>query len=165
MYVVDICTDKAERYVSSASPIPRRELVQYYEQSPTFTENATALLRGGAFCFVGCEIRTLAYGKCGWAVIVAPPKGSDTHLHLHRTYAASHYQQIKLCTLRAFRIFFQNRRAIIARTFRAIIIGLLLGTLFWQMDTNQSGASNRASLLFYCITFMVLIRHRAMIAR
>ena len=38
---------------------------------------------------------------------------------------------------------------------QSIIMGLILGTLFWQMKPDQSGAQNRISLLFFCITFTV----------
>ena len=38
---------------------------------------------------------------------------------------------------------------------QSVIIGLILGTLFFQMGYDKAGSQNRISLLFFCITFNV----------
>lgn len=63
---------------------------------------------------------------------------------------------MKECTIQSTKVLLRNKRIIFSRIFRAVVIGALLGSLFLRMDYDVSGAENRISLLFYCITFTAM---------
>ena len=65
-------------------------------------------------------------------------------------------RQTKLCLQQAAVSLWRNRRVVFARIFRAIIIGFLIGTLFFNLGLDELGANNRMSLMYFCITFTAL---------
>ena len=131
-FLLDICTPDGDQY-HNEKRVPSQSL---------------------ASCFKASEVND-QLGKTLWAGI-KPPDPSKTVLPSKRVFASDVGTQMKLCTKRNATIFFRNRRAVIVRMLRSLIIGLLIGSLFWNMSETQLGASNRISLGFFCITFTAM---------
>ena len=131
-FLLDICTPEGVQYHNSNRNL-QQPVVDFYERSPVYQQISKNLLEG-----------------------VAPPDPKRTVLPSNRVYSSDVGTQIKLCTQRSFQIFIRNKRAIIARVLRSIIVGFLIGSLFWQMQDDQIGGSNRISLMFFCITFTAM---------
>jgi len=131
-FLLDICTVEEQQY-RNAHKVPGQSLADYYRTSEISAE----------------------LGRTLWAGL-KPPEPERTVLPSRRIFAVDVGTQIKLCTKRNASIFFRNRRAVIVRLLRSLIIGLLIGSLFWDMDTTQLGGNNRISLVFFCITFTAM---------
>ena len=131
-FLLDICTVEEEQY-RNAHRVPGQSLAEFFRSSELSMELGRQLWTG-----------------------VKPKDSSKTVLPSNRIFATDVGTQIKLCTKRSLAIFLRNRRAIVARVLRSLIIGLLIGSLFWQMPTDQLGGNNRISLVFFCITFTAM---------
>ena len=131
-FLLDICTVEEQSY-RNAHKVPGQTLSEFYKNSEAYVEVGRDLWTG-----------------------VKPDPSEESVLPSSRIFAEDVGTQMKLCTKRNASIFFRNRRAIIVRMLRSVIIGLLIGTLFWQMPTDQLGGNNRISLVFFCITFTAM---------
>jgi ATP-binding cassette subfamily G (WHITE) protein 2 (PDR) len=60
---------------------------------------------------------------------------------------------VKLVTARQFTELFRNKAALKAMFSSQIILGLMLGSLFWQLGGAQADARTRFGLLFFCLSF------------
>jgi len=129
-FLLDICTPKGVEYMIEGA---EKDINTFYKTSAANDQVNKALWKG-----------------------VSPPDPNKSVLPSDQAYATSTLFQTAKCTQRAATNFFRNRRNLITRLMRALIIGLLLGTLFWQMDKYQLGANNRISILFFCITFTAM---------
>jgi len=129
-FLLEVATPKRDKYRNDK---PVSDLETFYKQSDQYTEVGRQLWEG-----------------------VAPPPDAVTTLPSNSSYATGAFFQALMCTKRAFTNLFRNPGALRARAVRAIIVGLLLGTLFWNMGLDQQGAQNRISLMFFCITFTAM---------
>lgn len=129
-FLLDICTPRAKSFADERAI---SDINAYYKRSAACQVVENKLWQG------------------------VSPEDHDTTILKSKTYFATGtmYQTAK-CTQRALQNLFRNRRAFFARVIRAILIGLIIGTLFWDMPFSQAGTINRVSLLFFCITFTVM---------
>ena len=126
-FLLDICTPKARQYMQEGAQL---DLNGYYKRSPAFETVRKKLWEG-----------------------VAPPQPQSSILPSKQYFATGTGFQTLKCSQRAAQSLLRNRRTLIVRLLRSVIIGLILGTLFFQMKYDTAGAQNRISLLFFCITF------------
>ena len=130
-YLLDLCTpDEINYRKANSDPQP---LADFYQASKEYEELG----------------KTLWYG-------VVPPRPHKTIMPSNRIFHSDMAYQLLICTERSIKMFLRNKRAIFARALRSIIVGLLIGTLFWQMGLDQLGGTNRISLMFFCITFTAM---------
>jgi len=57
---------------------------------------------------------------------------------------------------RAFKSYARRPLVRRARNFRSIMMGLVIGSMFFDLSGDQSGARNRVSLMFFCMLFAIL---------
>ncbi|KYQ91324.1 ABC transporter G family protein [Tieghemostelium lacteum] len=63
--------------------------------------------------------------------------------------------QIHLTTIRAFKMLISNPIAVRMRIMKSIVMGLILGSLYWNLSTSQADANNRSGLIFFALLFIV----------
>jgi len=136
-FLLDLCTPNAKKYYSGESGEPPG-LLEYYMGS-------------AAYETVGQQL---------WQK-VRPERGSSI-VGLRSDYGVYQQglrEQLRVCMDRAFKATVRNRKMITARLIRVIVMGLLLGLLFFYLnptDPDQADANNRVSLIFFCITFTAM---------
>lgn len=131
-FLLEICSGTGNQYANEMHA-PGQSLADYYLHSPAYEAVS----------------RTLWFD-------FEPEQGNQSILPSKRVYNSSVAYQIKVNFGRGTTILWRNRRAVFVRMFRAFVMGLLIGSLFWQLDNNQLGANNRVSLVFFCITFTAM---------
>eukprot|EP01094_Clydonella_sp_ATCC50884_P008030 TRINITY_DN1730_c0_g1_i1.p1 TRINITY_DN1730_c0_g1~~TRINITY_DN1730_c0_g1_i1.p1 ORF type:complete len:924 (-),score=296.47 TRINITY_DN1730_c0_g1_i1:15-2654(-) len=130
-FLLEIHTEKAQQYKISEASAPVGMFPMLFQSSVQYDELGSRLWKG-----------------------IAPADPSTvTHLHSESPFATPVPFQAIQCTLRAVKNMVRNPAALRTRGIRSLIMGLLLGSLFWMMPSDQKGANNRISLLFFCITF------------
>ncbi|KAN0035235.1 hypothetical protein ACTA71_004496 [Dictyostelium dimigraforme] len=72
-----------------------------------------------------------------------------------KPYSIGSSRQLSLNVGRGFKLFLGNRASIRLRLLKNIVIGFVLGTLYWKLDTNQTDGSNRSGLLFFSLLSFV----------
>jgi hypothetical protein len=77
--------------------------------------------------------------------------GNTPHRH-YTLYAASFITQVWQVTVRSFWNNLRDIPTISGRMGLAVIISLLVGTLYWKTGYNQMGAANRVSLMYMSVT-------------
>jgi len=78
------------------------------------------------------------------------PSGFDS------PYAVSLPAQIALTVKRSFLNKYRQPTVIRSYFMMYLIMALILGTLYWNLQFDQSGARNRVSLIYFCIVFSAL---------
>jgi len=68
-------------------------------------------------------------------------------------YAVNLGTQLRWCLWRAFIHKYRQPDVIVTGLVTYIAMGLVIGSLFWQLPFNQPGARNRVSLIYFCIVF------------
>lgn len=130
-FLLEIHTEKAQVYKISEASAPVGMFPMLFQSSVQYDELGSKLWKG-----------------------IAPLDPSTvTHLHSESAFATGVPFQAIQCTARAVKNMIRNPAALRTRVVRSFVMGLLLGSLFWQMDNDLKGANNRISLLFFCITF------------
>ncbi|EFA83423.1 ABC transporter G family protein [Heterostelium album PN500] len=69
-------------------------------------------------------------------------------------YTTSTWYQTLRCTSRAMKMEFMGTQWIKMRVLKNIVVGLMLGTLYYKLDTNQTDGRNRQGLMFYNLMFI-----------
>jgi len=69
-----------------------------------------------------------------------------------RPFTASYFRQLRLVLEREFNLYRRNPAVTIVPMIRAMVLGLVVGSLFWQMGTGFRDAYSRAGLLFFLMT-------------
>eukprot|EP01132_Coremiostelium_polycephalum_P005159 gene5159-6421_t len=65
------------------------------------------------------------------------------------------YQQINLNIKRAFLMTSRDRPALTSRILKSLLLGLIIGSLFFQLDNSQKSTTMLPSLTFFLLTFVV----------
>ncbi|KAM9966535.1 hypothetical protein ACTFIR_006755 [Dictyostelium discoideum] len=63
--------------------------------------------------------------------------------------------QIRLASIRAFKMLISSQVAVRMRIIKSIVMGLILGSLFYGLDLNQTDGNNRSGLIFFSLLFIV----------
>jgi len=83
--------------------------------------------------------------------------GSEDHLvpknMFKSEYAVSLPVQLRWCIWRAFVNKYRQPDVIVTGLVTYVAMGLVIGSLYWQLPFNQAGARNRVSLIYFCIVF------------
>jgi ABC-type multidrug transport system permease subunit len=153
---VDICTKKGDAY-----RLPNaKDLKEYYHQSPVCLIHfwlSFILVKFNDCYFLMLVFQ--AYEELQQRLsekVQPPPEAKAALMSYHDSYARGLFTQIVQCTKQASVSLTRNKRILYSRIFRAVVIGFLLGTLFWLMPLTGSGGQNRVSLIFFCITFTAM---------
>eukprot|EP00004_Rigifila_ramosa_P022572 TRINITY_DN6181_c0_g1_i2.p1 TRINITY_DN6181_c0_g1~~TRINITY_DN6181_c0_g1_i2.p1 ORF type:complete len:1409 (+),score=349.19 TRINITY_DN6181_c0_g1_i2:379-4227(+) len=93
-----------------------------------------------------------ALGKEMWKGI-APDEVVSKKSVFDDKYPISTYEQFLLCLRRGIMGLKRDRSVIRTRFVRSIILGLLIGSLFWDLSDSQTDAENRIGLLFFFLAF------------
>ncbi|KAM9981256.1 hypothetical protein ACTFIY_003555 [Dictyostelium cf. discoideum] len=72
-----------------------------------------------------------------------------------KPYSTGFGRQLSLNVKRGFKLFLGNKASIRLRLLKNVIIGFILGTLYWKLDTTQADGSNRSGLLFFSLLSFV----------
>ncbi|KYQ91788.1 ABC transporter G family protein [Tieghemostelium lacteum] len=80
------------------------------------------------------------------------PEGYSGKLYLQKN-AASYWTQLRLLLVRFFVGSYRKRNIVLARVFRSLLLSLVTGTLYLQMENDQEGVMNRISFIFFTSTF------------
>ncbi|EGG18232.1 ABC transporter G family protein [Cavenderia fasciculata] len=70
-------------------------------------------------------------------------------------YPTSIARQIYLVTKQEFTMMKSNPALIRTRLISHLVMGLILGSLYWQLSTYQTDGQNRSGLLFFALTFII----------
>ncbi|EFA84973.1 ABC transporter G family protein [Heterostelium album PN500] len=70
-------------------------------------------------------------------------------------YPTSLYYQIHLTSLRAFKMLISNPVVVRVRIIKSIIMGLILGSLYYQLGSSQTDGNNRSGLIFFALLFVI----------
>ncbi|KAF2070274.1 hypothetical protein CYY_008406 [Polysphondylium violaceum] len=70
-------------------------------------------------------------------------------------YPTSIFYQIYICVIRGLRMTSRNYINVLARVFKGVFFGLVIGTLFWRIERNQVGGNDRFGLLFFVMTTII----------
>ncbi|EFA84196.1 ABC transporter G family protein [Heterostelium album PN500] len=70
-------------------------------------------------------------------------------------FQQSLFNQIKLCIKRAFVMTFRDRPSLTSRFLKSVILGLLIGSLFFDVGNTQKSTQLLPSLTFFLLTFVV----------
>ena len=76
--------------------------------------------------------------------------------HVSSVYALPMWRQIYLCCKRQFSIYFTDRSAWISESVATVIQALVVGTIFYNQQTNTKGLFTRGSALFFCVLIVAL---------
>lgn len=136
-FLLDLCTPNKTKYYDVESGEPP-DLLEYYKAS-------------AAYETVGKELWQKVRPQQGSSIV-----GLESN---YGVYQQGLVEQMRVCMGRAFKATVRNRKMITARLARVIIMGLLLGLLFFNLhpnDPDQADANNRVSLIFFCITFTAM---------
>lgn len=68
-------------------------------------------------------------------------------------YATPFYLQLLEVFKRGFLTYWRDPKVVKAKLLRALLMGLVMGTLFLQSNLSQRGASNRISLIYWSLLF------------
>ncbi|XP_037385751.2 broad substrate specificity ATP-binding cassette transporter ABCG2 isoform X2 [Talpa occidentalis] len=68
------------------------------------------------------------------------------------TYSTSFFHQLKWISKRSFKNLLGNPQASIAQIIVTIILGLVVGAIFYDLKNDPTGIQNRAGVLFYLTT-------------
>ncbi|KAF2073524.1 hypothetical protein CYY_005173 [Polysphondylium violaceum] len=70
-------------------------------------------------------------------------------------YPTSLNYQVNLASIRAFKMLISNPVAVRMRVIKSIVMGLILGSLFYGLDANITDGNNRSGLIFFSLLFIV----------
>ncbi|GAM17118.1 hypothetical protein SAMD00019534_002930 [Acytostelium subglobosum LB1] len=70
-------------------------------------------------------------------------------------YSTPMHYQIRLTTQRAFKMLVSNPISLRVRVAKSIVMGLILGSLYYQMGLTQTDGNNRSGLIFFALLFVV----------
>ena len=73
-----------------------------------------------------------------------------------RLYVLATWRQIHLCCKRNFWIYFTDRSSWILESIATVIQALVVGTIFFNQQTNTRGLFTRGSALFFCVLIVAL---------
>lgn len=74
-----------------------------------------------------------------------------------RQYSQSTWQQTRLLLEREFALMRKDTFALRSRFMRFIMVGLIIGALFWNMSTTiEGGLYSRPGLIFFALTFVTM---------
>eukprot|EP00002_Diphylleia_rotans_P026240 TRINITY_DN521_c0_g2_i4.p1 TRINITY_DN521_c0_g2~~TRINITY_DN521_c0_g2_i4.p1 ORF type:complete len:1184 (-),score=287.33 TRINITY_DN521_c0_g2_i4:1637-5140(-) len=91
-------------------------------------------------------------GKTLWKGI-APEEVINVVVDYGSKYAIPTWKQyIEICQ-RTRRVMSRDAKVVRTRMVRSIILGLLMGTLFWNLGKTQADTDNRFGLIFFCLAF------------
>ncbi|XP_069781699.1 broad substrate specificity ATP-binding cassette transporter ABCG2-like isoform X1 [Narcine bancroftii] len=88
------------------------------------------------------ELNNTSQGKAGDSVSVSR----------QITYATSFWHQLKWVTKRSFKNLLRNPQASIAQVMVSIILGLIVGAIFFGVENNMAGIQNRVGAMFFLTT-------------
>ena len=71
-------------------------------------------------------------------------------------YVLPAWRQVYLCCLRQFWIYFTDRSAWISESVATLIQALVVGTIFYNQQTDTQGLFTRGSALFFCVLIVAL---------
>eukprot|EP01133_Synstelium_polycarpum_P017727 gene17727-21137_t len=71
------------------------------------------------------------------------------------TYSVPWYKQIYYNVMRGNRMLLRNLPSATIRIIKGIIMGFVIGTLFWRLKHDQKGGQDRFGLLFFTMTFII----------
>ncbi|KYQ91325.1 ABC transporter G family protein [Tieghemostelium lacteum] len=66
-------------------------------------------------------------------------------------YPSSTKYQILMVSKRALKMVFSNLVDIRMRILKSVVVGLILGSLYWKLDNDQEGGNNRSGLFFFAM--------------
>ncbi|GAM18188.1 hypothetical protein SAMD00019534_013630 [Acytostelium subglobosum LB1] len=70
-------------------------------------------------------------------------------------YPTSLWYQINLTSLRAFKMLLSNPVAVRVRIIKSIVMGLILGSLYYQLGSSMTDGNNRSGLIFFALLFVI----------
>ncbi|KAG0174917.1 hypothetical protein DFQ28_003658 [Apophysomyces sp. BC1034] len=88
---------------------------------------------------------------------------SRMHSYLHSPYAVSYYQQVWALTIRQYHLLIKDRPALIARYGTILIQGLIMGSCFYSIPLDGTGAFGRAGAIFFTLLFNTLVSQAELI--
>ncbi len=68
-------------------------------------------------------------------------------------YNASYATQLEHCVIRQFKLTYRNSGLWLGNWSRAVVMALILGSTFYQLDTSQIDVKIRFSLFYYLVTY------------
>eukprot|EP01133_Synstelium_polycarpum_P008978 gene8978-10529_t len=71
-----------------------------------------------------------------------------------QTYPTALAYQIQLTSIRAFKMLVSNPVVVRMRIMKSIVMGLILGSLFWNLGETQTDGNNRSGLIFFALLFV-----------
>ncbi|QLL32138.1 hypothetical protein HG536_0C03060 [Torulaspora globosa] len=78
----------------------------------------------------------------------------ETSIELPSTLkAASFFQQLSILCSRSFKNIYRNPKLLLANYLLTIVLGLFLGTLYYDVSNDISGFQNRMGLFFFILTY------------
>eukprot|EP01132_Coremiostelium_polycephalum_P000972 gene972-1237_t len=63
--------------------------------------------------------------------------------------------QIHLTSMRAFKMLISNPVVVRMRIIKSIVMGLILGSLYWNLSSSQADGNNRSGLIFFSLLFVI----------
>ncbi|KAF7731539.1 hypothetical protein EC973_009303 [Apophysomyces ossiformis] len=78
-------------------------------------------------------------------------------------YVVSFYQQVRSLTIRQFHLLIQDKYALIARYGSILIQGLIMGSCFYNIPLDATGAYGRAGAIFFTVLFNTLVSQAELI--
>ena len=84
------------------------------------------------------------------------PRAAQTTSLANAHYVLPTWRQIYLCTKRQFWIYFTDRSAWISESVATVIQALVVGTLFYNQQSNTRDLFTRGSAMFFCVLIVGL---------
>ncbi|EGC38233.1 hypothetical protein DICPUDRAFT_76201 [Dictyostelium purpureum] len=133
--------DEPELYYNHQDPVPLKGASDFSNAflNSEHYQNLVTELNTLSNISTPCPVSTTANGV---GIIESP-------------YYISHFRQSYLTSLRAFRMLSRNPIAIYIRIIKSVVVGLMLGSLYYGLETNYTDGNNRFNLLFYSLLFIV----------
>ncbi|EGC32253.1 hypothetical protein DICPUDRAFT_155800 [Dictyostelium purpureum] len=84
-----------------------------------------------------------------------PNPSSYVDYSTESAYSITFTRQLLLNIQRGVKLNFGNLVSLRLRILKNVIMGFILGTLYWKLETNQTDGNNRSSLLFFALLSFV----------
>ncbi|XP_051866225.1 broad substrate specificity ATP-binding cassette transporter ABCG2-like [Pristis pectinata] len=85
-------------------------------------------------------------------MIVREDVGDSALVSRKITYATSFFHQLKWVTKRSYKNLLRNPQASIAQVMVSVMLGLIVGALFFGVENNMAGIQNRVGAMFFLTT-------------
>ncbi|KJE89713.1 ABC transporter [Capsaspora owczarzaki ATCC 30864] len=84
---------------------------------------------------------------------VTPPGVTAPHFD-RPGYSTTYSTQMNQVWRRTFTSLWRNTSLVLVRFAVCLVVGLILGTMYWQQDSSQLAASNRIAVIFFSVVFI-----------